>query len=107
MISNMSITDTQAQMMSNQSFQQTIPIFTTAKERQMFNKQIVEKYWLHKSIPTKAYKKNIHEFEIFLVQSINAHSDSIWVARFSPDGLFLATGGKDAVLKIWVVEQGS
>jgi WD40 repeat protein len=48
-------------------------------------------------------KKSIHEFDLFLVQEIRAHSDSIWVARFSPCGNFMATGGKDAVLRIWQV----
>ena len=31
------------------------------------------------------------------------HSDSIWISRFSPCGQYLATGGKDAILKIWEV----
>lgn len=34
---------------------------------------------------------------------MRSHSDSIWVAKFSPCGRYLATGGKDAVLKIWEV----
>jgi WD40 repeat protein len=62
---------------------------------------------LHEPIPTKIYRKHIHEFDLFLVQDIGAHSDSIWVAKFSPDGHYLATGGKDAVLKIWHVSDGS
>ena len=62
-----------------------------------------DRQWLHKNYPTKINKKNVHEFDLFLVQNIRAHSDSIWVARFSHDGLFLATGSKDAVLKIWQV----
>ena len=41
---------------------------------------------------------------LFAVQEIsNAHSDSIWVAKFSPCGNYLATGGKDACLKVWKV----
>lgn len=41
---------------------------------------------------------------VWQVQEINqAHSDSIWCAKFSPCGLMLATGGKDATLKIWQV----
>ena len=36
---------------------------------------------------------------------MQAHSDSIWVAKFSPCGNFLATGGKDAVLKVWKVKK--
>ena len=34
-------------------------------------------------------------------QEIQGHTDSIWVAKFSCDGMYLATGGKDAVLKVW------
>lgn len=61
--------------------------------------------WIHELYQTKSHKKSQHEFELYLVQGIRAHSDSIWVAKFSPDGQFLATGGKDAVLKIWQVNQ--
>ena len=39
------------------------------------------------------------------MQEIVAHSDSIWVAKFSPCGNYLATGGKDACLKVWQVRQ--
>ena len=43
---------------------------------------------------------------LYAVQEIvQAHSDSIWIAKFSPCGNFLATGGKDAVLKIWKVKK--
>jgi len=37
------------------------------------------------------------------VQDIRAHQEPIWVVKFSPCGLFMATGGKDGVLKIWSV----
>jgi WD40 repeat protein len=41
---------------------------------------------------------------LWLVQDQKkAHSDSIWTAKFSPCGKLLATGGKDATLKIWQV----
>ena len=63
------------------------------------------KPWIHELYPTKGNKKSIRDFEPFLVQGIRAHSDSIWVSKFSSDGQFLATGGKDAVLKIWQVNQ--
>ena len=43
--------------------------------------------------------------DLFTVQAIpHAHSDSIWVAKFSYCGRYLATGGKDACLKIWKVK---
>lgn len=39
-----------------------------------------------------------------MAQDMNqAHSDSIWTAKFSPCGKLLATGGKDSILKIWQV----
>jgi len=63
------------------------------------------KPWIHELYPTKTHKKGTRDFEPYLVQGVRAHSDSIWVAKFSADGLFLATGGKDAVLKIWQVNQ--
>jgi WD40 repeat protein len=66
---------------------------------------MIVKPWYHEHFPTKVNKKSVHDFELYLVQGIRAHSDSIWVAKFSPDGQFLATGGKDAVLKIWQVNQ--
>lgn len=42
--------------------------------------------WIHEPYVTKLNKKNTHDFELYLVQGLRAHSDSIWVARFSPDG---------------------
>ncbi|KAJ4457713.1 hypothetical protein PAPYR_6748 [Paratrimastix pyriformis] len=43
---------------------------------------------------------------LMLVQQLlpQAHSP-VWVAKFSPDGQFLATGGHDGVLRIWRVRQ--
>jgi WD40 repeat protein len=58
---------------------------------------------MHEIVPMQLKKKHRHEFQLFLVQDIKAHSDSIWVAKFSPCGMYLATGGKDAVLKIWQI----
>jgi WD40 repeat protein len=40
---------------------------------------------------------------MFLVQDIRAHQEPIWAAKFSPCGNYLATGGKDGVLKIWSI----
>jgi WD40 repeat protein len=48
-------------------------------------------------------KKSIHNLDLFLVQDLRPHSDSIVCAVFSSCGRYLATGGKDAVLKIWEV----
>ena len=57
--------------------------------------------WKHEQYLTKLHKKSTQDFDWYLVQGFKAHSDSIWVAKFSPDGQFLATGGKDSILKIW------
>ena len=44
------------------------------------------------------------KIRLFSIQKIdNAHSDSIWVAKFSHCGRYLATGGKDCCLKVWRV----
>ena len=38
-----------------------------------------------------------------MVQAVRAHQSCIWVADFSKDGKYLATGGKDGDLKVWKV----
>jgi WD40 repeat protein/tRNA A-37 threonylcarbamoyl transferase component Bud32 len=40
-------------------------------------------------------------------RSIRAHRDAVFAIAFSPDGLRVATGGNDQVLKVWDVESGS
>lgn len=42
--------------------------------------------WKHEPYVTKLHKKSTHEFDWYLVQGFKAHSDSIWVAKFSLDG---------------------
>jgi hypothetical protein len=34
-------------------------------------------------------------------QRLSGHSGAVWVAKFSQDGRYLATGGQDAVLRVW------
>ncbi|CAI9777575.1 unnamed protein product [Fraxinus pennsylvanica] len=36
-------------------------------------------------------------------QEINAHNGLIWTMKFSPDGKYLASGGEDGVICIWLV----
>lgn len=36
-------------------------------------------------------------------QSVDISPDPIWVAKFSHDGMYLATGGKDKVLRIFKI----
>ena len=60
-------------------------------------------YYMFEKVETNSVGKD-NNFDLYAVQEINrTHSDSIWVAKFSPCGSYFATGGKDACLKVWVV----
>lgn len=49
-------------------------------------------------------KKSSYDFhDLRMVQDIPAHADAIWVAKISPNSKHLATGGKDAVIKVWTI----
>lgn len=41
-----------------------------------------------------------------LVNEIEAHSNSVFALDFSPDGKYLLSGGRDAVLKVWAADNG-
>ena len=63
-------------------------------------------FFLHQKINTRYYKRQKStKCNMFLVQDIRAHQEPIWAAKFSPCGFYLATGGKDGVLKIWSIIQ--
>lgn len=38
------------------------------------------------------------------IQIMNDHCDEVWICKFSPDGLKLATGSKDTTIIIWDVD---
>jgi len=49
-------------------------------------------------------RKNFKEFSgLRLVQSVYAHEGVVWVAKFSPNGKFLATAGQDGTVVVWKV----
>lgn len=41
--------------------------------------------------------------DVRMVQEMQGHEGVIWIMKFSPDGEYLATGGKDASILLWVV----
>lgn len=41
--------------------------------------------------------------DLSMVQRLRGHQSSVWVAKFSPCGRFLATAGQDTVLRVWRV----
>ncbi|WCJ31593.1 Transducin/WD40 repeat-like superfamily protein [Euphorbia peplus] len=52
----------------------------------------------------KHNKKSCKEFTgVYTGQEIKAHNGYIWSLKFSPDGQYLATGGEDGVVRIWLV----
>lgn len=60
---------------------------------------------MHDKVELATSNRAKSSLNLHVVQEItNAHSDSIWVAKFSPCGKYLATGGKDACLKVWRVK---
>lgn len=61
-------------------------------------------YFLHEKVSSRLIKRHPDPTSnLFLVQDIRAHQEPIWCAKFSPCGHYLATGGKDGVLKIWEI----
>jgi WD40 repeat protein len=49
-------------------------------------------------------KKERRDFDdLSIVQSISKHSGTIWSMKFSHDGARLASGGQDAILRVWRV----
>lgn len=53
-------------------------------------------------------KKDKREFdELALAQTLSRHSGTIWTMKFSHDGARLASGGQDAILRVWTVRLSS
>lgn len=56
------------------------------------------------SVKTKTKGKSMQELtQLRCVQDVLHHTGPIWVAKFSPDGQFLATGGQDSIVRVWAV----
>lgn len=52
--------------------------------------------------------KNYAELNNLLpAQEIKCGNDAIWVIKFRSDGLYMATGGKDGILRIWKCSKSS
>ncbi|KAF3321350.1 WD repeat-containing protein 44 isoform X1 [Carex littledalei] len=55
-------------------------------------------------VKTHTRKKHWKELsEVHMCQDFKAHDGAILAMKFSPDGLFLATGGEDGILHVWCV----
>lgn len=55
-------------------------------------------------VKTHTRKKHWKELsEVHMCQDFKAHDGAILAMKFSPDGLFLATGGEDGILHVWRV----
>ncbi len=65
-----------------------------------FGGQNNSQYGLRVKVVTS--RKNFKEFSgLRLIQSVYAHEGVIWVAKFSPNGKFLATAGQDGTVTVW------
>lgn len=64
-------------------------------------------YFHHEPIETRFVNrpslKSKNDAKFHLVQDIRVHQEPVWVLKFSPCGHWLATGGKDGVMKVWRV----
>lgn len=50
-------------------------------------------------------KKEKRDFEeLGVAQTISRHNGTIWTMKFSHDGARLASGGQDAILRVWKVQ---
>lgn len=57
---------------------------------------------------TKLIKKKYTELNNLVVaQELQCGNDAIWVIKFRQDGLFVAVGGNDGVLRVYKTVDGS
>ena len=57
---------------------------------------------------SKIYKKGYTELNnLYAVQEIQCGTDAIWVIKFRKDGMYVAIGGNDGILRIYKTVDGS
>jgi WD repeat-containing protein 44 len=55
-------------------------------------------------VKVQQYGKSYKELSgLFMTQEMQAHNGSIWSIKFSPDGRYLASAGRDRVIHVWEV----
>jgi WD40 repeat protein len=52
------------------------------------------------------YRIRIFDFNLNLLREIEAHANSVFTVRYSPDGQYLVSGSRDARLKFWSTGNG-
>eukprot|EP00762_Andalucia_godoyi_P006299 ANDGO_05933.mRNA.1 putative WD repeat-containing protein C3H5.08c len=53
-------------------------------------------------------KNSEREFkDVVLIQALPGHAGSIWAAKFSHTGKYLATGGQDGIVRVWKIHRGA
>eukprot|EP00873_Tetraselmis_striata_P042217 jgi/Tetstr1/462481/TSEL_007472.t2 len=59
-------------------------------------------------VKVQVHKKQMKELsELRILQKVEAHDGLIWAMKFSPDGLYLASGGQDKTVSVWEVVPGA
>jgi WD40 repeat protein len=61
-----------------------------------------------KATKVHSHCKLYKEFtDLRLVQELAAHEGAVWTMKFAPNGLYLATAGQDAIVRVWKLAAGT